>query len=135
MVSLKLFRKKLSKSNSVTFKSMFDYYIELLVSLSSSLLAMNVLYLIFSVLTWNSNLELCMIIGVLLHYFLLGSFAWMLCFSILQYLTFNKVLFVINKFYLKAAIFSLGIFEENIFIHLDYIYSFRFPKKVFHSFQ
>lgn len=90
---------------------MFDYYIQILVSLSASLLAMNILYIIFSFLKWNTDLELCMIVGVLLHYFLLSSFAWMLCFSVLQYLTFNRVLFVINNYYFKSAIFSLCRFK------------------------
>ncbi len=107
-------RKKLNKANTISFKSMFDYYIEILISLSFSLLAMNVLYLLFSFLTWNTNLAMCMVVGILLHYFLLSSFAWMLCFSILQYLTFNKVLFVIKRFYLKSALFSFCKFNFRL---------------------
>lgn len=111
---------------------MFDYYVEILVSLSASLLAMNVLYLVFSVLTWQSDLIVCMITGVFLHYFLLSSFSWMLCFSILQYLTFNKVLFVINKYYLKSAIFSLSNLYKSfkiskILIKFNFFFILAFP--------
>ena len=122
-------RKKINKKNAISFKSMFDYYIEILISLSFSLLAMNDLYLLFSFLTWNTNLAMCMAIGILLHYFLLSSFAWMLCFSILQYLTFNKVLFVIKRFYLKSAIFSLCKYN----IGLIYFYIVNSNKIYFFS--
>ena len=97
--------KKLN-ANEQPYKFMFDYYIEILISLSLSLLFMNIFYIVFSILTWNDSLVSCMTFGVLLHYCLLNSFCWMLCFSILQYLTFNKVLFVINRYYLLSAIFS-----------------------------
>jgi hypothetical protein len=103
----KAMNKKMNASEQPS-AFMFDYYIELLMSLSLSLLLMNLAYIIFSVQQWNVNLTSCMVFGVVLHYLLLNAFCWMLCFSILQYLTFNKVLFVIERFYLMSALFSFG---------------------------
>ena len=88
---------------------MFDYYIQILMSLSFMLLALNVVYIAFSQVTVvTSGVRVCVVIGALLHYTLLSSFGWMLCFAILQYLTFNKVLFVIKNYYIYSAIFSFG---------------------------
>jgi hypothetical protein len=69
---------------------MFDYYVEVLITLAANLLIMNVAYLAFSVLKWVENMAACVFFGVMLHYFLLGSFLWMLCLAFLQYLIFNK---------------------------------------------
>lgn len=104
-----IWRKELRKQKgNQMVKFMFDYYIELLVSLSASLLLMNIFYIVFTFLDWHSYLTSCMTIGVILHYTLLNSFCWMLCFSLLQYLTYNRVLTLIDRFYLKSAIFSMG---------------------------
>ena len=89
---------------------MFDYYIQILMSLSFMLLALNVAYIAFSKVTVTTHgTQLCVAIGALMHYILLSSFGWMLCFAVLQYLTFNKVLFVVNNYYIYSAIFSFGI--------------------------
>ena len=99
---------KKPKRQSLGLKTMFDYYIELLISLSFSLLFMNMFYLIFSQIKWNKHgHELCVTIAGFLHYFLLSSFCWMLSFALLQYLTFNKVFVVIKNYYIYAALFSL----------------------------
>ena len=87
---------------------MFDYYVKLLISLCVNLLAMNIIYILFSRFKWNENLVGCMFCGVLLHFCLLSSFGWMLCFAVLHYLSFNKVLIVINNYFLKSTLFSLG---------------------------
>lgn len=104
-----LIKKKMKKSKSLGFKSMFDYYTQVLISLSFSLLFMNMFYIVFSTVTWSANgHEFCVTISVCLHYFLLSSFCWMLSFAILQYLTFNKVFIVIKNYFLYASVFSLG---------------------------
>ncbi|RNA36634.1 G-coupled receptor -like protein [Brachionus plicatilis] len=95
-------------SNENRFKLMFDYYIEILICLSISLFLLNLFYVIFSFLKWDENSNSCMTIGVLLHYFLLGSFSWMLSLSILQYFTFNRIFVTIQNYFIKALIFSLG---------------------------
>jgi hypothetical protein len=113
-----VWKSKYRKSKSNEYQStgfMFDYYVKLLISLCVNLLAMNIVYVVFSRVKWNENLVGCMFCGVLLHFSLLSSFGWMLCFAILQYLSFNKVLIVINNYFLKSTIFSLGTFEFLFF--------------------
>ena len=97
---------KNSKLNQHSF--MFDHYIEILVSLSLSLLSMNIAYIVFSLISWSTQEVLCVVFGALLHYFLICSFCWMLSLAILQYLMFVKVFVMVNKFYLKATLFSMG---------------------------
>ncbi|KAH9512603.1 Adhesion G-protein coupled receptor G4 [Bulinus truncatus] len=53
--------------------------------------------------------SVCMTVSVLLHYFILVSFAWMLIEAVLQYLTFVKVLGTyISKYTLKTVLFAWG---------------------------
>ena len=99
--------RKLKHSNSSQQAFMFDHYIEILISLSASLLAMNIAYIVFSLVTWSSTNVICVVFGVLLHYFLLNSFCWMLSLATLQYLMFNNVLIIVNRYFLKAALFSM----------------------------
>ncbi|CAF0740855.1 unnamed protein product, partial [Brachionus calyciflorus] len=101
-------RSRRLNSNESRFKQMFEYYIEILICLTISLLLMNIFYVAFSLLKWNEHLIACVSIGVALHYTLLCSFSWMLSFSILQYFTFNKVLVTIQNYFSKAVLFSLG---------------------------
>lgn len=105
-----LIKKKLTRNRSLTigYKSMFDFYIQVLISLSFCLLFMNMFYIVFSTIEWTKHGHAtCITIAVLLHYFLLSSFAWMLSFAVLQYLTFNKVFVMVRNYYLWAACFSL----------------------------
>ncbi|GFO44088.1 G-protein coupled receptor [Plakobranchus ocellatus] len=52
---------------------------------------------------------LCLIVAVLLHYFILVSFAWMLIEAVLQYLTFVKVLGTyISRYTLKTVLPAWG---------------------------
>ena len=112
-------RKLRSSHIGATNKFMFDYYIELLIALSGSLLLMNAAYIAFSLIGgWQSGgsaLIGCMICGVALHYLLLCSFAWMSALALLQHLIFNKVLVVVERYFLKACIVSFGNF---IYIYL-----------------
>ena len=88
---------------------MFDYYVQILISLSFTLLFMNTFYIVFStVSSKKEGLPYCITISVILHYLLLSSFCWMLSFALLQYLTFNKVFVVIKNYYLYTVVFSLG---------------------------
>lgn len=62
----------------------------------------------------------CLIVAVMLHYFILVSFMWMLMEAILQYLTFVKVLGTyITRFTLKTVLPSWGgymicIINDNV---------------------
>ena len=118
--------KNKSYSSQRSLKFMFDYYTEILLSLSISLLSMNIAYIVFSLVTWNTQPIVCTLFGVLLHYFLLSSFCWMLCLGILQYLMFNRVLLVINKYYLKVSLFSI----RKIFYYLNYFTPPSIKKKL-----
>jgi G protein-coupled receptor 64 len=88
---------------------MFDYYVELIITLSASLLIMNISYILFSFITWDKHMTLCLLVGSLLHYSLLSSFFWMLSLSFLQYLIFNKVLVIVNRYYAMSAGLALGL--------------------------
>ncbi len=104
-----LIAKKLKRNRQLTvgYKLMFDFYIQVLISLSFCLLLMNVFYIMFSTMQWSSHGHAtCVSIAVILHYFLLSSFAWMLSFAVLQYLTFNKVFIMIRNYYSWAAFLS-----------------------------
>jgi hypothetical protein len=51
----------------------------------------------------------CLIVAVLLHYFIVASFMWMLMEAFLQYLTFVKVLGTyVNRYTLKSVIAAWG---------------------------
>ncbi|XP_055959429.1 adhesion G-protein coupled receptor G6-like [Patella vulgata] len=52
----------------------------------------------------------CIVVAVLLHYFIMASFMWMLVEGILQYFLFVKVLGTyVRKFMLKATILAWGL--------------------------
>ncbi|KAK7493899.1 hypothetical protein BaRGS_00014781 [Batillaria attramentaria] len=57
----------------------------------------------------TANDHICLFVAVLLHYFILVSFAWMLIEAVLQYLTFVKVLGTyISKYTLKTVLPAWG---------------------------
>jgi hypothetical protein len=101
-------RKHKFKSNRQP-KFMFDYYVEIIITLSASLLIMNIFYILFSLITWDRYISFCVIVGALLHYSLLSSFCWMLSLAFLQYLIFNKVLVIVNRYYAMSAGLALGL--------------------------
>lgn len=88
---------------------MFDYYVEIIITLSASLMVMNIFYILFSFITWDKYMNWCLFIGALLHYSLLSSFLWMLSLAFLQYLIFNKVLVIVNRYYAMSAGLALGL--------------------------
>lgn len=60
----------------------------------------------------------CLIVAILLHYFILASFMWMLMEAFLQYLTFVKVLGTyVTRYTLKSVIAAWG--EKNIYIDIS----------------
>ena len=78
-----------------------------LFNLAVALLCSMMLFLIGIKQTHHDTL--CMIVAVLLHYFILVSFMWMLMEAILQYLTFVKILGTyITRFTLKTVIPAWG---------------------------
>lgn len=57
----------------------------------------------------TSIMPVCLAVAVLLHYFILVSFAWMLIEAVLQYLTFVKVLGTyISRYTLKTVLPAWG---------------------------
>ena len=57
----------------------------------------------------NTNSAFCVVLAVLLHYFLLASFTWMLVMGIIQYVMFVKVFpFYASNFTIKAGLLSWG---------------------------
>ena len=51
----------------------------------------------------------CLVVAILLHYFILVSFMWMLMEAILQYLTFVKILGTyITRFTMKTVLPAWG---------------------------
>ncbi|CAG5124066.1 unnamed protein product, partial [Candidula unifasciata] len=74
-----------------------------LFNMSVALLCFQTTFLIGVKLT--SVMPLCLAVSVLLHYFVLVSFAWMLIEAVLQYLTFVKVLGTyVSRYTLKTVL-------------------------------
>ncbi|KAK3594308.1 hypothetical protein CHS0354_018972 [Potamilus streckersoni] len=66
----------------------------------------------------------CIVVSVLMHYFILASFMWMLVEGILQYLRFVKVLGTyIPKFLIKTSIPAWGIPLIPVIVMLAYDYN------------
>lgn len=62
----------------------------------------------------------CLIVAILLHYFILASFMWMLMEAFLQYLTFVKVLGTyVTRYTLKSVIAAWG---ESALLSLSTLY-------------
>lgn len=62
----------------------------------------------------------CLIVAILLHYFILASFMWMLMEAFLQYLTFVKVLGTyVTRYTLKSVIAACG---ESALLSLSTLY-------------
>ncbi|XP_073497379.1 adhesion G-protein coupled receptor G4 [Phyllobates terribilis] len=87
-----------------------DYPSKILMNLSFSLLMLNLLFLVDD---WLSSFRipgLCILVGALLHYFLLTSFTWMGLEAVHMYFAFVKVFnSYIHKYILKLCIAGWGI--------------------------
>ncbi|KAM4020047.1 adhesion G-protein coupled receptor G4 isoform 2-T2 [Anomaloglossus baeobatrachus] len=87
-----------------------DYPSKILMNLSFSLLMLNLLFLVNE---WLSSFRihgLCILVGVLLHYFLLTSFTWMGLEAVHMYFAFVKVFnSYIHNYILKLCIAGWGI--------------------------
>ncbi|XP_073399650.1 adhesion G-protein coupled receptor G4 isoform X2 [Dendrobates tinctorius] len=87
-----------------------DYPSKILMNLCFSLLMLN---LVFLVNEWLSSFRipgLCILVGALLHYFLLTSFTWMGLEAVHMYFAFVKVFnSYIHKYILKLCIAGWGI--------------------------
>ncbi|XP_064605625.1 adhesion G-protein coupled receptor G6-like [Liolophura sinensis] len=101
VITFLLFRK-LRKGNNQ--KTLFN--------LALALLAAWILFLVGIILT-QENLHSqvgCLVVAVLLHYFLLAGFMWMLVEAVLQYLRFVKILGTyIPYFIIKASFIAWGV--------------------------
>jgi hypothetical protein len=74
----------------------------------------------------SSTNSVCVVLAVLLHYFLLASFVWMLVIAYIQYIMFVKVFqFHVTYFTLKAALISWSMNKKNLFLKIYFalIYS------------
>lgn len=94
-----IFRRKLRR----------DYPSKILMNLSTSLLFLNMVFLLDG---WLASLHihwLCLAVAVLLHYFLLTSFTWMGLESIHMYIALVKVFNTyIRRYILKFCIVGWG---------------------------
>lgn len=82
---------------------------KLLVAKSITLLLSNLLFIVITFVTVETNEKACKSLATLLHYFILVSFFWMLILSIAQYMKFIRVVnSFYNHFFVKSAFFALG---------------------------
>lgn len=71
----------------------------------------------------------CLIVAILLHYFILASFMWMLMEAFLQYLTFVKVLGTyVTRYTLKSVIAAWG---ESTLLSLSFTFHISLLKMIF----
>ncbi|XP_056150221.1 adhesion G-protein coupled receptor G6 [Lampris incognitus] len=86
-----------------------DYPSKILMNLSTSLLFLNMVFLLDGWLTSLDNNSLCVAVAIFLHYFLLTSFTWMGLESIHMYIALVKVFNTyIRRYILKFCIVGWG---------------------------
>uniref|UniRef100_A0A8C9WPT8 Adhesion G-protein coupled receptor G6 n=1 Tax=Scleropages formosus TaxID=113540 RepID=A0A8C9WPT8_SCLFO len=87
-----------------------DYPSKILMNLSTSLLFLNMVFLIDSWLASFNNTDLCISVAFFLHYFLLTSFTWMGLESVHMYIALVKVFNTyIRRYILKFCIVGWGL--------------------------
>lgn len=102
------------------YSIMSKQYLKIVISWCCSLLLMNCLYIAFTFykidnvssidLLTESQKESCIAIGVLLHYFLVTSFCFSFCITLIQFLIIYKSFKIFKFILLKSLIFSMGKF-------------------------
>uniref|UniRef100_A0A3Q0QTH0 Adhesion G-protein coupled receptor G6 n=1 Tax=Amphilophus citrinellus TaxID=61819 RepID=A0A3Q0QTH0_AMPCI len=86
-----------------------DYPSKILMNLSTSLLFLNMVFLLDSWLSTMENDGLCLTVAIFLHYFLLTSFTWMGLESVHMYIALVKVFNTyIRRYILKFCIVGWG---------------------------
>lgn len=94
-----------------------DYPSKILINLSAALLALNLLYLLNTWLSSFDSYSLCIVTGVLMHYALLASFAWMALEALHMYFALVKVFNVyVPSYMLKFC--SVGWGKDMVIIVL-----------------
>ncbi|XP_063350759.2 adhesion G-protein coupled receptor G6 [Pelmatolapia mariae] len=87
-----------------------DYPSKILMNLSTSLLFLNMVFLLDSWLSTMENNGLCMAVAIFLHYFLLTTFTWMGLESVHMYIALVKVFNTyIRRYILKFCIVGWGL--------------------------
>ncbi|XP_004561149.1 adhesion G-protein coupled receptor G6 isoform X8 [Maylandia zebra] len=87
-----------------------DYPSKILMNLSTSLLFLNMVFLLDSWLSTMKNDGLCKAVAIFLHYFLLTSFTWMGLESVHMYIALVKVFNTyIRRYILKFCIVGWGL--------------------------
>ncbi|XP_035764864.1 adhesion G-protein coupled receptor G6 isoform X2 [Neolamprologus brichardi] len=87
-----------------------DYPSKILMNLSTSLLFLNMVFLLDSWLSTMENDGLCKAVAIFLHYFLLTSFTWMGLESVHMYIALVKVFNTyIRRYILKFCIVGWGL--------------------------
>lgn len=103
---------------------MSNQFLRIITTWCISLLIMNGAYIAFTFFDFNgaeidemktSQRNSCIIIGVFLHFFLIASFCFALCISIVQYFIFYKSFKIFKFIYLKAVMFSLSKIIEKTY--------------------
>jgi hypothetical protein len=97
--------------------SMSKQFLSVITTWCFSILAMNVFYIVFAVVSNKPSTydELktqykttCITVGVFLHYFLLSSFFFSFSITVVQYILLVKMGTFIKYIYWKAVVFSFG---------------------------
>lgn len=111
-----------SKASSLMdqYSSMSKQYLKIISCWCLTLLIMNCVYIAFSLFKFEDvdineqKKSSCIAIGVLLHYFLLCSFCFSLCITIIQFFIIYKSFKVFRFLFIKASLFSFGK-SDNVF--------------------
>ena len=98
------------------YSQMSNQFLKIITTWCLSLLIMNGAYLAFTFFDFNVEIDQmttyqknsCIVIGVFLHFFLIASFCFALCISIIQYFIFYKSFKIFKFIYIKAVLFSLS---------------------------
>ncbi|XP_061125819.1 adhesion G-protein coupled receptor G6 isoform X5 [Syngnathus typhle] len=87
-----------------------DYPSKILMNLSTSLLLLNMSFLLNGWLSWQRSEALCLVAAALLHYFLLTSFTWMGLESVHMYIALVKVFNTyVHRYILKFCLLGWGL--------------------------
>lgn len=96
------------------YTKMSNDYLKMITAWCFSLLVMNCVYIAFSFFKFEdidvkeSRRASCIAIGVLMHYFLLSSFCFSVCITLVQFLIVYKSFKVFRFIFIKALAFSYG---------------------------
>ena len=116
------------------FSSMSKQYLQIITAWCTCLLIMNCVYIAFAFFDFEKNSSptysnnddsenhvnwldsvssqkksSCIAIGVLMHYFLLCSFCFSMCITLIQFFIVYRSFSIFNWLFLKSSIFSFGI--------------------------